>query len=448
MKPVTLPAALALAAAMLALSAPAALAAPENWPQFRGADASGVVADCAVPDKWSDTENVAWKTDIPGRGWSSPVVWGNRIFLTSVVSAGETEDPKKGLYFGGERAEPSDAAHQWKVFCLDLESGVLLWERQVHEGVPAWPIHIKNSYASETPVTDGERLYVLFGNLGLWCLDLEGNALWKHDIPPRKMRLGWGTASSPVLHGDAVYYVNDNDEESYLAALDKNTGAERWRTARSDEKSNWSTPFVWVNGMRTELVTPGSRLVRSYDLDGKLLWSFKGMSSITIATPFTHEGLLFISSGYVGDRIRPLFAVRPGAAGDITLEKGQTANEFIAWSNEKGAPYNPTTLALDGRLYVLYDSGMLSCFDAKTGAPFYEREKLPQGRAFTASPWACGGKIFCLNEDGVTFVVKAGEQFELLHTNTLAGDDMGMATPAIVGDRMLLRTAPRIYCIR
>jgi outer membrane protein assembly factor BamB len=215
-----------------------------------------------------------------------------------------------------------------------------------------------------------------------------------------------------------------------------------------DEKSNWATPFIWESGRRTELITPGTRAVRSYDLDGKLLWSLRGMSSIAIPTPFTGDGLLFVTSGYVGDKLRPLYAIRPGASGDITLKPGETNNEFIAWSNPVGGPYNPSPLFYEGRLYVLYDRGLVSCFEAKTGKLHYDRERLPNGFAFTSSPWAAGGKIFCLNEDGVCFVFRAGDKFELLHTNKLADDDMCMATPALAGDRLLIRTAARVYLMQ
>ena len=296
-------------------------------------------------------------------------------------------------------------------------------------------------------MTDGQRVYAYFGNQGLYCLDLEGNPVWSRPFEPRATRNGWGTAASPMLHGDRLYIQNDNDEESYLVCLDKHTGRDVWRVDR-DEKSNWSTPFLWQNDRRTEIVTAGTGRVCSYDLDGKLLWWFTGMSGITIATPYAERGLLYVSSGYVLDNHRPLYAIRPGASGDISLGPDQTSNEFIAWCQSRGAPYNPTTLVYNGRLYVLYDRSIFACFRALTGEPVYERQRLPQGMHFTASPWAYDGKVFCLNEDGVTFVLRAGDRFELLHTNTLADDDMCMATPAIAGDRLLIRTATRVYCVR
>ena len=421
-------------------------AADTIWPQYRGPHSRGVSSQPNLPDRWSAKENVAWKCEIPGRSWSSPIVWKDRVFLTTVINSGKSEEPKKGLYFGGDRPKPPGTMHQWQVFCLDLNTGKVLWMRQVHEGKPETSIHLKNSYASETPVTDGERVYFYFGNLGVFCFDFEGKQLWKHVVRPEPTRLGWGTSASPVLYRDRLYVVNDNDKESYLLALDAKTGKQVWRTAR-DEKSNWSTPFIWENGKRTEIVTLGSGKVRSYDLDGNLLWWLKGMSSITIATPYEYNGLLYFSSGYVGDSSRPIYAVRPGAKGDISLKAGESSNAFVVWSLPKAAPYNPTTLIYNDRLYVLLDRGFVSCFRPHDGKEIYSQKRLPNGRAFTSSPWACDGKIFCLDEDGVTFVLQAGDEFKVLHTNTLAEDDMCMATPALAGDRLLIRTAARLYCI-
>ncbi len=425
----------------------AGIAAAAEWPQFRGPDSCGVVESDVLPTQWSATENVAWKTDLPGRGWSSPIVWGNRVLLTTVINTGTSEEPKKGLYFGGNRPTPPDSVHRWMVYCLDLQTGAVLWERQVHEGNPESAVHLKNSFASETPVADGQRVYCLFGNVGVFCFDWEGNEQWNYRLEPHKMRSGWGTAASPVLHEGRLFLVNDNDEDSYLLALDAKSGEQLWRTPR-DEKSNWSTPFIWQNDLRTEIVTSGTGRVRSYDLDGKLLWELEGMSSITIATPYATGGLLYLSSGYVMDPSKPIYAIRPGATGDISLKDGETSGQWIAWCQAKAAPYNPSTLVYKDRLYVLYDMGLFACYDAADGAEVYFRQRIPKGRAFTASPWAYADKVFCLNEDGVTFVLQAGDKFELLHTNALAEDDMCMATPAIAGDRLLIRTSARLYCIR
>ncbi len=331
-----------LALALL-LAASAAGAAIDGWPQFRGPESLGVVENANLPDTWSSTENVAWKTEIPGTGWSSPVVWGDRIFLTSVISSDKQETPKKGLYFGGNRLEPPKDEHRWMVYCLDWKTGKILWEREVHRGSPASSRHLKNSYASETPVTDGERLYAYFGNVGLFCFDMQGKPLWSQRYGPYTMRFGWGTAASPVLHEERIYIVDDNDDQSFLLALDKKTGKQIWRVERN-EKSNWATPYIWNSGKRTELITAGTMRVRSYDLDGNLLWELGGMSSIVIPTPFSKFGLLYIPSGYVGDQVRPVFAIKPGAKGDISLNPGETSNQYIAWYQPTAGPYNPSPL--------------------------------------------------------------------------------------------------------
>jgi outer membrane protein assembly factor BamB len=428
------------------LDAPSLLAREANWPQFRGPGAQGISTSTNLPEQWSAAENVAWKAEIPGRGWSSPIVWGDRVFVTTAVDSGASESPKKGLYLGGERPNAPRPEHEWKLVCLDLSSGKMRWEHVVHRGEPPGPKHLKNSYASETPVTDGERVYVCVGNVGVYCLDFAGREVWSKPLPAHKTRNGWGTAASPVLHRDRLYLVSDNDEQSYLQALEKSTGKEVWRVDR-DEKSNWSTPYVWENEQRGEIVTAGSGKVRAYDQEGKLLWWLKGMSSITIGTPYADGGLLYVTSGFIMDRSRPIYAIRPGGSGDISLQPGQTNNSSIAWCQPLAAPYNPTTLVYDGRLYVLYDLGTLSAFSARTGELLYDRQKVPGGRHFTASPWACNGRVFCLDEDGVTFVVRAGDRFELLHTNKLAEDDMCLATPALADNRLLIRSAARIYCI-
>ena len=415
-------------------------AAADNWPMFRGPDA-GVSDGKSLPTKWDTKTNVTWSVEIPGRGWSSPVVWGNRVFLTTVVRDGKYEDAKKGLYFGGDRPKAPDAVQQWKVFCIDANTGKTLWEREAAQGKPSTGVHLKNSYASETPVSDGKRVYAYFGNQGVYCFDLDGKPLWSKKLDPVPTKLGWGTAASPVLHKDRLFIVNDNEKESYLLCLNAETGEQIWRIPR-DEKSNWATPFVWENDKRTELITAGTNKIRAYDLDGKLIWECAGMSVITIPTPFTRHGLLFVGSGYVMDKNKPYYAVKPGATGDITLKDGETKNDFIAWKQNIG-PYNPTPLVYGDYLYVLYDLGFISCFEAKTGKTVYDKQRL--GGQFTVSPWAYDGKVFCLNEDGDTTVIAAGPKFEILGKNKL--DEMCMACPAVVGKGLLIRTLTKLYRI-
>ena len=415
-----------------------------QWPQFRGPQSIGVVEDPQLPDKWSATENVAWKTDIPGMGWSSPTVWGDYIFLTSVVSSIAGEAPKKGLYFGGER-KPATDVHRWMVYCIDFKTGKIRWEQEVKKGPPENPRHLKNSYASETPVTDGERVYAYFGNVGLFCFDMNGKPLWSKKWGPYATRYGWGTAASPVVYKDRVYIVNDNDTESFMVALNKKTGEQIWRVER-EQGTNWATPYIWENASRTEIVTPGTKKVRSYDLNGKPLWEFTGMSSIAIPTPFSRHGLMYIASGYVGDQHRPVYAIKPGASGDISLKTGETSNNFIAWYQPQAGPYNPSPIVYGDYYYTLYDRGFFTCHDAKTGKLIYDKVRIDPGvNAFTSSPWAFNGKIFCLSEDGDTFVIQAGGEYKLLGKNSL--DEMCMATPAIARGSLIIRTASKLYRI-
>lgn len=411
----------------------------QSWPYLRTAP-----DDPRLPERWSATENIVWKTEIPGMGWSSPVVSGDRVFLTSVSSAEAGEAVKKGLYFGGERPA-SKAEHRWLVYAVDFNTGKILWEREAFKGVPIQSRHLKNSYASETPVTDGERVYAYFGNVGLFCYDMKGKLLWEQKWEPKKTRYGWGTAASPVLYKGHLYIQNDNDEQSSLTVLEAKTGKTAWRVER-EEASNWATPYIWENEKRTEIVTSGTKKVRSYSMDGKLLWEFGGMSSIAIPTPFSQHGLLFMSSGYVGDQNRPVYAIKPGASGDITLPKGATSSEFVAWYLPQAGPYNPTPVVYGDYYYTLFDRGFLTAHEARTGKEIYSKQRLdPQAAAFTSSPWAYNGKIFALSEDGDTFVIQAGPEYKLLGKNSL--DDLAMATPAIARGSLILRTATKLYRI-
>ena len=414
--------------------------AADPWPQFRGPGSNGIADDPRLPDRWSDTENVKWKVDVPGVGWSSPIVWGGKIFLTSVIASDSKEEPKKGLYFGGNRETPPADVHRFMVYAFDFATGKKLWEREVHKGVPSFSRHLKNSFASETPTTDGKLVYAYFGNVGLYAFDFAGKPAWKKEFPVRKTRYGWGTAASPVLHNGRLYIVNDNDESSSLLALEASTGNKIWEVNR-EEKSNWATPFVWQNELRTEIVTPGTGKVRSYDMDGKVLWEFGGMSSIAIPTPFTRFGLLYITSGYVGDQVRPVFVVKPGANGDISKDKEQ-----FAWQKPQAGPYNPSPLVYGDLYYTLLDRGFFTVHDAKNGDEIYPRQRIEAtAGAFTSSPWAYNGKVFTLSEDGDTFVLAAGREYKLLGKNSL--NEMCMATPAIYDGSLLIRTAGRLYRI-
>ena len=415
-----------------------------HWTRFRGANADGVAADDPrLPDRWSKTENVKWVADVSGRGWSGPVVVEDTVLLTSVVSDGEDAEPKAGLYLGaGVKAPPKGVRH-WLVHGFDLKTGKQLWKHEAHKGEPKVPRHPKSSYAAETPTSDGERLYVLFGDVGLYCYDLTGKPLWSHEIEPKKTFFNYGAAASPVVHDGQVLLLYDNQEKSYLASFDAKTGKQRWRTER-DEGSTWATPFIWKHAGRTEIVTCGKKRNRSYDLAGKQLWEFDGkMSGLVIPSPFATDGLLYITSGYVGDKHRPAYAIKPGATGDFTLKDGEKSNDFIVWYQPLAGPYNTSLLVVGGRYYTLLDQGFLTCHDPKTGKEHFGRERI--GGTYTSSPWAYNGKLFCLGEDGKTRVVKAGAEYELLHTNDLG--ELCLATPAVSQGHLLLRTATKLYCI-
>ena len=424
----------------------------ENWSSWRGADGNGLTSSEKLPTDWSADRNIAWKVELPGAGWSQPIVWSNRIFVTTAV----TENQKKprggefdpgtslaGMLFGG--GAPPNVTYQWKVICLDVANGRVVWEQTAHEGKPTIPIQRNNTYASETAVTDGERLIAYFGMTGLFCYDLSGKLLWRTNLGSYSTQFGWGTGSSPVLLGDRLFVQCDNDQASFLLALDKKTGAELWRVKR-DEKSNWSTPYIWKNKRRTELVAAGGNKCRAYHPDsGELLWEMNGNGRCA-TTPVGNEELLCVDSydRLMGKNGR-LAAVRAGASGDISLRGQEMTNSFIAWS----VPLNFTRLASPllyaDCLYVLpQQSGLVNCFDAKTGALHY-RERLPGVVGFTTSPWVNDGKIFCLDEAGRTIILASGPKLRVLADNQL--NDTFWASAGIAGEKLLLRGVDYLYCI-
>lgn len=420
--------------------------AEENWPRFRGPGGKGIGQSTHhIPIEWDRKKNVQWVTEVPGWGWASPIVWGDRVYLSTVVSDEQIQEPAKGLYLGQGVRKPSSGLHHWLVLCYDLNTGNELWREEVHSGAPTIPRHPKSTYAAETPVTDGERVYVLFGDLGLWCFSLDGEKLWEKRIEPKRTFFDYGAAASPVVHQDQVFVVYDNLEESWVARFDGKTGKEIWKVAR-DEKRSWATPLVWDNEIRTELVVPGLRRNRSYSLDGKLLWEFDGeMSSLVIPSPFAAHGMVYLSSGYVGDSHRPTFAIKPGGKGLIAEDSDYESSPEIAWYQPTASPYNTSQLIADQYLYTLYDQGFLTCHDAVTGKEIFGKQRLPGGPSFTSSPWSVNDKLFCLSEDGETFVFQIGSEYKLLTRNPL--EELCLSCPAVVKGKHLIRTASRLYCI-
>jgi outer membrane protein assembly factor BamB len=431
-------------------------ASAENWNQFRGADTSGVVQEAKLPLEWGAEKHILWKIKLPGIGWSQPVVWGDKVFVTTAESNQQPKpDPKnKGPGGAGKldelvrifgAASPPTATYKWKVLCLDASTGKTVWEKVAREGKPTIPIHANNSYASETPVTDGERVIAHFGMAGLYCYDTSGNLLWKKDFDTRPMQFGWGTASSPILFHDNVYVQCDNDEASFLVALDKKTGDEVWRAER-DERSNWSTPYIWTNKLRTELVTAGGKQMQSYDPKiGKPLWSMSG-SGRTATTPVGDAEMLYVDSY---DRLTglsgQLVAIKPGAAGDISLKPKETTNEHVAWSMQirGGRMASPAICA--GCLYVLENGGgFVRSIDAKTGQQHY-RKRVPDASGFVSSPITCGDKVYCTDQNGKTFVLEAGPELKVLATNDLG--EMCWSSAAIAGNVLLIRTIDHLYAI-
>lgn len=612
-----------LAASFFALGILPTVACADDWPQFRGPNGTAVSDGKDLPTTWSAGENVRWKFKDPGFGWSSPIVWGDKVFLTTAVSQKQTKpkpgnfgfgggmggppggrggrggaggfggpprsgevlpsfmqyflhltddqktklsdvqkevdarlakiltaDQKKQLNegpggfapgglggrgrgfgppptpgqvlptsqqdrlkltddqkddvkklqkdvdtklsklltesqnkqladmrrgfggggggrggFGGRGGRggarggfggfgggaPPNDVYRWEVYCLNAVTGEVLWKQVAAERKPRATKQPSNSYASETPVTDGKQVYAYFGNTGLFCYDVHGNLRWKKDLGSHPTVAGWGTASSPALDGDRLFVQCDNEEQSFLVALDKNTGKEMWRVDR-DEKTAWSSPFVWHNKVRTELVTCGQR-VRSYDpATGKVLWELgsgpsggRGGMGGPAASPVADADHLYVGlGGRMG--MRTLYAVQPGATGDITLKPGTSSGPGIDWSRTNAGPGMASPLLYQGYLVILDEhGGTVSCYNAMTGASAYNRQHLPRAGGFTASPWAYDGKIFCLDDTGTTFVLQAGPRFKLLRSNKVG--EMCWASVAVADGSVFLRGIDDLYCI-
>jgi outer membrane protein assembly factor BamB len=422
--------------------------APMSWPSFRGPGASGIGDGQGAPASWDlpAGKNVRWRTDVPGIANSSPVVWGDRIFVSSAVSGKADSTFRTGLY-GDVDSVDDISSHSYRLYALDRATGRVLWERTAEERVPPVKRHLKSSQANPTPATDGKRVVVLFGSGGLYAYDLDGKPLWKRDLGTLDSgwfydkSYQWGFASSPVIAGDRVVVQADMQKGSFLAAYDLADGREAWRTPR-EEISTWGTPTLVRGDRGDELVTNGTT-VRGYDArTGALLWSLKPNSEVTVATPVVGEGLVFVTAGY--PPARPIYAIRPGARGDLSLAEGKSASDAIAWSSPNDGTYIPTPLVYRGNLYTLGNNGRLSCYDARTGELRY-RARVGPGSGFSASPVAADGRLYLTGEDGDVFVVKAGSSFELLGTNKIG--EVTMATPAISDGVMVFRTLKQVVAV-
>ncbi|MFC1552001.1 PQQ-binding-like beta-propeller repeat protein, partial [Candidatus Latescibacterota bacterium] len=422
-----------------------------NWPQFRGPNSNQLSKSVSLPEEWGDNNNVLWKHELPGSGWSSPIVWGDRVFVNTAVSDDLTTEQRSYLHTPSTKRSSADdydpeTEYSYELHCLDLNSGELLWKRVAYKGKPFLPTRWEITHANETPVTDGERIYVYFGMIGLFCYDFDGNLVWKKDLGSYQMQSTWGSATSPMLYDGRLYMQIDNEESSFLAALDPATGKELWRIPR-EEKTSFSTPIIWKNSVRTELVLSGSN-VRGYDpYTGKALWSLNLGGGRNIPSPVADTSMLFAGNQTRRDGGGTLFAVKAGASGDITPEEGESTSAGVAWSAPDAGLSNSSPLLYNGNVYVVHErSGFINCYDAKSGKPYYERTRIPNARAFWATPWAYNDKIFCLDDAGTTFVLKAGNEFNILYENKI--DDKFWPSAALVDDTIILRGVNNVYCIR
>ena len=422
----------------------------KQWPQFRGPFASGIVESDQLPESWDVTtgDNIRWKAEIPGLGHSSPVIWEDRLFVTTAISGSGNNSLKVGLY--GDIDEVGDRSkHEYRLYCYDKRSGELLWERLVHKGIPLTERHTKSSHANASPATDGTYVVVFFGSEGLYCYDFEGELVWKKAFgrinagPFTDPDVEWGYASSPIIHENRVIIQCDIiGEEGFLASLDLRTGEEIWRTPREDV-ATWSTPnFLNKYGER-QVVVNGFSQIGGYNFDtGKMLWQLGKGGDAPVPTPIFAHGLIYIHGSH--GRYQPIFAIRPEARGIITLDKDSTSNESIVWSIKRGAAYMPTNLVYGDYLYNLRMNGNLTCFDARTGKEIY-KERIPNAMGITSSGVASGGKLFYSIEQGDVVVGKAGPKFEILSRNPM--DDLLMASPAISEDMLFFRTQKYLVAV-
>ena len=420
-----------------------------DWPQFRGESASGVGAGINPPVKWDAVAgtNVAWKVEVPGLAISSPIVWGDTIYLTTAISSDKAQKFKTGLY--GNTDSASDLSpHTWQVMAYDKKTGKLLWERVAHQGVPKTKRHPKSSQASATPVTDGKVVVAWFGSEGLYAYSADGKLLWSKDLGLQNAGWffdpdsEWGVGSSPVIYKDMVIVLCDRQKDSFIAAFNLKDGKEAWRTPRAEIPS-WATPAVVQGQDRTELITNASKAIRGYDpVTGKELWTLGPNAEIACPTPISGHGLIFVTTGYAP--IQPIYAIKAGSNGDLTLKDGKESSDEIVWSKKIGGAYLPTPILYGDLLYVININGILAAYDAKTGNRIYQ-QRVGAGGSFTASPVAAGDKLYFATEDGDIYVVKAGAQYELLAQNPM-GEAM-LATPAWAGDMLIVRGERHLFAI-
>lgn len=412
-----------------------------HWPQWRGPFFNGMARGDA-PAVWSDTKNIKWKAQIPGRGFSTPVIWGDKIFLTTALPSAPAAEapqpaPAEGRRAGGGAGPLVE--HRFEVLALDRKTGKILWQRTAKVATPHEGYHrAYGSFASNSPITDGRYVYAFFGSRGLYAYDFNGKLIWEKDFGVQmKMRLAFGEGAAPLLSKDQLFLVFDHEAGSFMVAVDKRNGKELWRSQR-DEPSSWSTPLAIEHNGRIEIIVPATNKVRSYDArNGKVLWESAGLGSNVIPVPVYHDGMVYVMSGH---RDPKLMAIKLGKDGDITN------SEAIAWSHTRGVAYTTSPVLYDNKLYVVTDNGMVSAYNASTGEPFYAQTRLPKGSNLKASPVGANGKLYLATEDGDVVVLKMGDKFEVLSVNTLE-DQVFIATPVIADGEIYLRGQNTLFCI-
>jgi outer membrane protein assembly factor BamB len=421
-----------------------------DWPQFRGIAAGGIAEGFSLPTTWNaaDGTNVLWKTPVPGLGLSSPIVWGNDLFISTSISGKKDAGLRVGLY-GDVQPVVDDTPHEWRVYALDKNTGAVKWQQTAYTGVPKIKRHTKATHANSTLATDGERVIAFFGSEGLYAYDLKGKLLWKKDLGVLDAgwytapEMQWETGSSPVIHDGMVIVQADVQKGSFLAMFDARDGREVWRVARNDVPT-WSTPTVHTVNGQTQILVNGMRQVGAYDFKtGKEIWKLSGGGDIPVPTPVVSEGLVYVTNAHGPQS--PVYAIKETATGDVSLKPDTTSNEGVAWSAPRVGGYMCTPLVYKGLAYIVRYNGVLNVFDAKTGENKYTQRLGGATSAFTSSPVANDGKVYIASEDGQVFVLKAGPTYEVLAMNEMATPVL--ATPAISEGRLLLRTQDQVMAI-
>jgi outer membrane protein assembly factor BamB len=445
------PSAAALLLAGIALSAaPRAPRPGVDWPQFRGIAASGIAEGFSLPTTWNaaDGTNVLWKTPVPGLGLSSPVVWGDEVFLSTAISGKTDANLKVGLC--GDIASVQDGTpHEWRLYALDKKTGKVKWQQTAYTGVPKVKRHTKSTHANSTLATDGERIVAFFGSEGLYAYDMTGKPLWKKDlglldagfymVPDAQ----WETGSSPVLYDGMVVVQADVQKGSFLAMFDAKDGREVWRVTRTDVPT-WSTPTIHRVRGETQVLVNGMRHVGAYDFrTGREIWKLSGGGDIPVPTPVVSDGLIYITNAH--GQLSPIYAVKETATGDVSLKADATTSDAVAWSVPRGGGYLCTPLVYQGLVYIVRYNGVLTVYDAKTGEKKFEERLAGATSAFTSSPVANDGKVFIASEDGQIFVLAAGPKYQVLAMNEMSTPVL--ATPAISEGRLFLRTQDQIMAI-